>query len=253
MNAAYVKACLNLYAILQNLEELVQHDPEAASLSSDWQLCIQFSVRNGPVAHVIFDKGICRVGRGIHPKPQVKLYFTSPDHLNRMMDGQANPIPLKGLTRLGFLTREFPKLTDRLEACLKPAADQLADPVFLALNTRMTLFTAAYAARELALHDPIGRLIAPSIPDGTISLMILPDGPAATLRFHEGQIDVTKTTVEAPNALMQMDGMIIAHEFLNGRLDTFAAIASGRIRIRGRIPMIDAMGTILDRVPHYLS
>jgi hypothetical protein len=170
-----------------------------------------------------------------------------------MMDGKANPVPLKGFTRLGFLTREFPKLTERLESYLKPTADLLSDPECMALNTRMTLYTAAFAARELALHDTVGRLLASSIPDGSVSMMVMPDGPAATLRFARGAIDIVKSADETPDALMQMDGMGTAHEFLNGQLDTFAAIASGRIRIRGRIPMIDALGTILDRVPRYLS
>jgi hypothetical protein len=253
MPDAFVKACLNLNAVLPNLEELVRHDSESARLSRYWQLCIQFRVRNGPAAHIVFDAGACRVSPGIHPKPQIKLYFTSPSHFNRMMDGKANPVPLKGFTRLGFLTREFPKLTERLESYLKPTADLLSDPECMALNTRMTLYTAAFAARELALHDTVGRLLASSIPDGSVSMMVMPDGPAATLRFARGAIDIVKSADETPDALMQMDGMDTAHEFLNGQLDTFAAIASGRIRIRGRIPMIDALGTILDRVPRYLS
>jgi len=253
MDAAYVKACLNLYAVLPNLEELVRHDPASASLSKNWDVCIQFSVRKGPAAYVIFDKECCTVSRGTHPQPQVKLYFTSPDHLNRMMDGKANPIPLKGFTLLGFLSKEFSKLTDRLEAFLKPDEERLAEPDFLALNTRMTLYTAAYAARELALHDKVGRLIAPSIPDGAVSLAILPEGPAATLRFDRGGITVSKSGDDTPDALMQMDSVGTAYDFFNGRIDTFAAITDGRIRIRGRIPMIDALGTILDRVPNYLS
>ena len=253
MDADRVKASLNLHAVLPNLEELVRHDPESARLSGNWDISIQFSVRKGPAAHVVFDKGRCTVGRGPHPKPQVKLYFTSPGHLNRMMDGKANPIPVKGFTQLGFLSKEFSKLTDRLEAFLKPDEERLAEPDFLALNTRMTLYTAAYAAREIALHDKVGRLIAPSIPDGAVSLAILPDGPAATLRFHQGAIDVRKSGADTPDALMQMDSMATAFDFFNGRIDTFSAIAEGRIRIRGRIPMIDALGTILDRVPNYLS
>ena len=253
MDAAYVKACLNLHAVLPNLEELVAHDPESARLSKNWDIRIQFLARNGPTASVAFDRGQCTVNRGNHAKPHVKLFFTSPDHLNRMMDGKANPIPVKGFTRLGFLSKEFPKLTDRLEAILKAGEEQLRDPDILALNTRMTLYTAAYAARELLLYDKVGRLIAPSIPEGAISLAILPDGPEVTLRFDHGRIDVLKSGVDAPHALIQLGSMAIAHDFLNGHLDTYAAITDGRVRIRGQIPMIDALGTVLDRVPHYLS
>lgn len=253
MDAPYVKACLNLYAVLQNIEELVRHDRDAARLVQNWRVGIRFIVRKGPSVHIEFKNGTCTVGHIANTPADVKLYFTSPDHLNRMMDGRANPIPIKGFTRLGFLTREFSRLTDNLESYLKPDETRLADPAVLALNTRMTLYTAAFAAREIALHDSIGRLIAPSIPDGTVTLAILPDGPAVTIRFNGGDIHVKKTAAETPDALMQMDGVGTAHEFLNGRIDTFAAIADGRIRIRGRIPMIDAMGTILDRVPRYLS
>ena len=253
MDASYVKACLNLHAVLQNLEELIRYDRDAARLARHWRIGIQFIVRKGPSTHVWFADGTCMVRRKAVTAPDVKLFFTSPEHLNRMMDGNATPIPLKGFGRLGFLTREFPKLTDRLEDYLKPDEARLSDPAILALNTRMTLYTAAFAARELTLHDSIGRLIAPSIPDGAITMQILPNGPAATLRFDKGEIHVEKKAAESPDALMQMDGVDTAHAFLNGRLDAFSAIACGRIRIRGRIPMIDALGTILDRVPHYLS
>ena len=164
MDAAYVKACLNLHAVLPNLEELVVHDPESARLSKNWDIRIQFLARNGPTAWVAFDRGCCTVNRGKHVKPDVKLFFTSPGHLNRMMDGKANPIPVKGFTRLGFLSKQFPKLTDRLEAILKAGEEQLRDPVVLDLNTRMTLYTAACAAREI-IREPRG--LTPSIKRGS--------------------------------------------------------------------------------------
>ena len=253
MDYAFIKASLNLHAVLQNLEELVRYDPTSAELARPWRVAIQFIVRNGPTAYIQFKDGTCTVEAKRHPHPDVKLYFTSPDHLNRMMDNNANPIPLKGFTRLKFLTKEFPKVTDRLEYYLKPTDERLKSPEYLVLNTRMTLNTAAFAVRDLALYDPIGKLNAAHIPDGTIVMEILPDGPAVHIRFEDGRIEVEKASAKNPMALMQMRDMETASAFLNGRLDAFTAVAAGDIRIRGRIPMIDAMGTILDRIPHYLS
>ena len=111
-----IKAQVNLYAVLQNLEDLVRLDSEMAELTKDWDTAIQFSVKNGPAAYVEFKKGECRHGVGRHAHPSIKLFFLSAEHLNRMFDGKANPIPLKGFTRLGFLKNEFTALTERLAA-----------------------------------------------------------------------------------------------------------------------------------------
>lgn len=253
MNPEFIKASLNLHAVLQNLEDLVAHDPEIGDLARGWRVAIQFAVFKGPAAYIEFKDGICRVGRGAHAAPDVRLFFTSPAHLNRMMDGKGNPIPLKGFTRLGFLTKEFPKATDRLEYYLKPTDDLLADSAYLALNTRMTLNTAAFAVKELAGLDPIGRLNAAHMPDGTVLMKILPDGPAAHVQFSSGDIQVFKGDVDRPAAMLLFKDFEIANRFLNGKMDVFTAVAAGDVMIKGQTPMLDALGLILDRVPVYLS
>jgi hypothetical protein len=253
MSYDLIKANLNLYAVLRNLEDLVAHDPETARTVKDWQVSIQFSVRGGPQLHVSFDKGVCRVGRGRHPNPSVKLFFTSPSHLNRMMDGEANPIPLKGFTRIGFLTKEFPKATDRLEYFLKPTDERLQDPTYLALNTRMTLNTAAFSVGELAPLDHLAKLNAAHIQDGTVLIKILPDGPAACVTFDGGRIDAAKEEVSRPTARLQLRNMQVANDFFNGKLDLFTAATTGDVMIKGQTPMLDALGLILDRIPVYLT
>ena len=179
-----VKAHLNLYAVLQNMEELVAHDTATVEVARDWHITIQFSVRNGPAGFLEFKNGVCRFGKGQHASPSVRLFFTSPAHFNRMMDGKGNPIPLKGFTRIGFLTKEFPKATDRLEYFLTPTDELLTDPQYLALNTRMTLNTAAFAVVELARYDRIGRLNAAHIMNGGVLMKILPEGPDGIYLRH---------------------------------------------------------------------
>lgn len=252
VNYELIKANLNLHAVLKNLEDLVVYDAEAAALVENWDVCIQFVVWNGPKAYCAFEHGVCTVGRGRHKHPSVMLLFVSPKHFNRMMNGKGLPIPLKGLTRLGFLKTEFARLTERLEYYLKPTDELLTDDSYLDLNTRLTLNTAAFAVREIALFDPIGRLAASSVRNGSVNLKILPDGPCVYVDLHDGDVEAGKGEAEKPMALISMKNVRAANDFLNGRTDNFAAIASGDIMIRGQIPMLESITLILDRIPLYL-
>ncbi len=253
MDYETIKAGLNLYAVLKNLEELVIYDSEMALLAKDWDVSIQFSVANGPKSCICFKNGTCTVIRGKHNRPDIKLFFFSPKHLNKMFDGKSNPVPLKGFSRIGFLTKEFPKLTDKMEHYLKPTDELLKNPDYLTLNTRMTLNTAVFAIKELAENDPVGKVVASRIRDGNLLMKILPDGPSAFLEFCAGRIKPGKGDVEKPMACMYMKDMTVANNFLNDKIDAFTAIATGDVIIKGQTPMLDNVSLILDRIPLYLT
>jgi hypothetical protein len=253
MSVQMIKANLNLYAVLRNLEDLVSHDPETASRVKDWHTSIAFRVLAGPKAYVEFKDGGCTVGQGRSRSPSVLLFFTSPAHLNRMMDGKANPIPLKGFTKLGFLKKDFTQVTDKLAYYLKPTDELLKDPHYLELNTRLTLCTAAFAVKEIGRHDPIGKLATGRAGNGVVNMKILPDGPAVHVLFHDGDIHAGRGEADTPAALMYMKDSKVANAFLNNKTDPFTAIASGEVIIKGRIPLLESLSLILDRIPHYLS
>lgn len=248
-----IKAHLNLYAVLQNLEDLTTLDPEMTQLIKNWQISIQFNVLGGPSAYIDFNAGKCAVGRGSHPAPTVKLFFFTPAHLNRMMDGKGTPVPLKGFKKLSFLSKEFSKLTDRLEYYLKPTDEKLATESYLRINTQLTMNTAAYAIRELGEHDPVGKLAVSHIRNGAVLMKTLPDGPSVHLVFDNGSVTPGKGDIDAPMARMYMRDAATANAFLNGKMDAFTAIAGGDVMIKGQIPMLDAMSLVLDRIPLYLS
>jgi len=253
MTTELLKANLNLYAVLKNLEDLVRYDEEMAAMAKNWNLSIQFIVKGGPKAHVTFKNGSCRVERGLLKLPSVALLFTSPEHLNRMFDGKGNPIPIKGFTRLGFMTKKFPKLTEKLEHYLKPNDELLKDQKYLQMNTRLTLNTAAWAVKELSLLDPPSMACAQNVRDGTVLLKVLPDGPAVHIRAFNGQLEPGKGDVERPMARMLMRNQEVANAFLNGKMDTFAAVVSGDVAIRGQVSMLDNLAIILDRIPFFLN
>ncbi len=253
MSAELVRARLNLGAVLKNLEFAGAVDAEAAAITASWNISVQFTILRGPAAWVEYSNGTCRQDTGQHPNPDVRLLFVSPAHLNKMFAGSGMPIPAKGFSRLGFLKNDFPKITDRLEAILKPKTDPMADEALLAANTTLTLCTAAHAVRELAASDPVCAAIAAGTPAGTLQMRVLPDGPAAWVTFGPGGVTSGMGTVDRPDAKMLFRDMRTAHEVLSGKCDGFTAIGRGGVEVWGMLPLVDNASLIMDRVERYLA
>jgi hypothetical protein len=267
-----IRARLNLYAVLPNLEDVVRQDPQMRALVSDARVTVRFVVANGPRAYVRFSNGVCTVGRGSGPEasgaaagaggaasapssagPSVVLSFASASHLNKMFDGAGSPIPLWGFTRLGFLKHEFTELSDRMAYYLAPTEELLAHPGYLAMNTQLTLNTAAFAVPVLLGHDPDCMPLRHALTQGTIVIKVLPDGPAVSLVCGASGVLPVKGALSHPSALVLLRDLPTASAFLNGKLDTFAAAVTGEVQIWGRIGMVDSLALVLDRVGKYLT
>jgi hypothetical protein len=248
---ALTKAHINLFALLRNLEDLCEMDEESKSLISGKDLSILFSIKGGPQGRLIFKDGKCRFERG-PGSCSMKLYFKSPEHFNSMIDGKANPIPLKGLTRIKFLTNEFTKITDRLAYYLKPTDELLKNPHYFNINTYLTAYTAFYALGEIGNTDPIGQLNAKRIPDGIISISVL-NGPAVHIEVKEGLLQVSKGAHNKPRASMVFQSAETANAILNGKADTYTCMGNGSFSVNGYIPMLDNMNKLLSQVPGYLK
>jgi putative sterol carrier protein len=253
MSYHLIRAGINLYAILKNLEDLIALDEDSRNLIKGKKLSIQFIVKNGPKAWIKFENDACSVGQGNSKGPSVKLWFKSPEHLNNMFDGKANPVPLKGFTKLGFLQKEFGQITQKLEYYLKP--EEVKDPTeeYIKINTTFTLTVAAFALPEIGKYDEKAKITASHIKDGIIQMRVLPDGPAVYLKVKDGIISAEKGTVDKPDAVMEMKDFQTANDFLNGKSNPFLAIASGDVIIRGQTGMLDSLSLILDKVQKYVS
>ncbi|MDA3821250.1 MAG: SCP2 sterol-binding domain-containing protein [Bacteroidales bacterium] len=251
MNSELIKAHLNLYAIIKNLEDLIKYDEESAEMAKNWNITLQFKVKNGPQAYISFNNGQCTVGRGKAKKANCKLYFFSPQHLNKMFNGSGTPMILKGFTKIGFLLNDFGKITDRLEYFLKPTDELLNDDKYLALNTRLTMNTAAFSIPELGALDSIARHPASHMRNGTILMKVAEKGPSVHISFKDGQIASYIGDFSKPTAQLSFKDTKTANDFLNGKSDTFTAIATGDVLIKGQTGMLDAVSLILDRIPLY--
>lgn len=245
------KANINLFAVLRNLEELCELDEITQKLVAGKSISIAFHVKAGPDAVLSFQNGKAKLARG-KGKATIKLYFTSPEHLNRMFDGKANPIPFKGITKLKFLTNEFTKLTDRLAYFLKPTDQLLEDLKYMKINTILTANTAFFALAEIGNYDRVGKMNAGRIEDGVISIAVK-DGPAINITAKSGKLRAAKGKGDSPRAFMSFSSVKIANDILNGKRDTYTCIGTGDFEVKGYMPMLDNMNKLLFMVPSFLK
>ena len=245
------KANINLFAILRNLEDLCAMEDETKLIVKDCNISIQFIVKNGPEAFLILKDGKCALQKG-RKRCKIKLYFKNPEHLNKMFDGKANPILLKGFTKLGFLKKEFPKLVEKLTYYLKPTDQLLKDPKYLKINTYLTMFTAFNAMVQIANHDRLGKLNSSRIPDGVVAISILGGGPSIFITSKSGCLEINNETDKLIRAYMNFANLNITNAILNNKVDTYSAIGGGELEIKGCIPMIDNLNKLLSQVPAYV-
>jgi len=219
-------------------------------LIKDKNLSLQIDVKNGPAGVISFKDGQCKFQRGKSPS-NIKLYFRSPQHFNDMVDGRANPMILKGFTKLGFLTKDFTTLTDRLSYYLKPTESLLADQAYARVNTTLTAYTAFFALAEIGNTDPLGKHNGSRIPNGTIAISV-DNGPAIGIEAKAGKLSAKKGLPSTCRASMTFSDMTVAGELLNGKVDSYSCIACKTLKMKGFIPMLDNMNKLLGQVPDYL-
>ncbi len=245
-------AYINMFAILGSLPRLLELDKRAKRLASLKDgISIAFDVTGGPKATFTFDKGRCFVLRGIH-ECDIRLFFKDCDHFNKMIDGTAMPITAKGLTKIGFLTKNFTKMTDILSAYLRPTEENLEKEKFFNISTSLMLSVIGGAVAEIGNHDKIGMFSASNIEDGTVKLSIK-DGPSVYVRSDNHTLTAMNEPFELPRAIMEFGSMKIARNLFDGKVNSFDCIGKQQITMCGFISMLDNVNRILDRVSVYLA
>lgn len=249
-----VTAHINAHAVLGALPVLVARVPEAAQAlaSLDRPTAVLFKAPGVEEAAYTFTRDGVTAGVADGAR-RVTLRFTSADHLNRMVDGKAQPIPLGSPAGLRFLVGPFSTLADLLGRYLRPGPDDLADPEFLETSTVMTLHVAAAAIAQVANHDRSGRFSASMVPDGEVALEV-GDAIDLRLRVDDSDFSFVRTAPTAPpRAALRFADLDVAGDVLAGRASALGSICDGTLGMRGYIPMLDNVSRILDRVGHYLG
>ena len=244
---------IHLFAVLPRLGDLLRLDEEAWGLARDLDLCLDFVVLGGPVAHLRFRKGRFEHGPGRLGFPALALVFTSCGRLNRMFDGEKIvPIPMGGLHQLPKV-KHFEALTERLTRYLKPSPDDLADENFRARHVELSLLTGLAAACQIGQHDPTALArIMPALHDGTIQFRVK-GGPSAYVSISHGKLSATAGEAADPTALLEFKDLDFTTRLIRGEVDSFSAVGATDIRMHGDLFMADEFNALFDRVGLFLS
>jgi hypothetical protein len=252
MTDQMAKAYINMKGVMRALVYLCDLDQEAAELIKSTNVTIQFSVKHGPAARLIFKDGKCSFEEG-KGRSNVKLWFSSPGKFNSMMEGKGNPVILKGYTRLGFLLKGFSKLTKRLEYYLKPDENSSYDESYNEINTILTFFTAFNSLAEIGMHDPVGMKIMQKERNGIFCASIENTGYAVRLKMSKGQIKTTEDSDGSPEMHLIFSNLKKTNDLLNGRSDFLTAIGFGDVKVKGYLPVMQSVELLVPRLAAYLK
>ena len=250
-----VLAHCNLFGVFGAIPELLRVDDNARALVEKYRISIGFAIKNGPRATLRFENGRAELIEGCE-QCTIKLYFPSCKKFNDMIDGTGMPIPVSGFHRLGFLLKEFMKLTDILSAYLRPKDGALDAPDFLKKSTKLMLHVIAGAVTQIANVDSVGKFSASNIVDGVIALKIgdpSADGTAVAVQAKDHVLTVLSSVPESVFSEMQFSDYETARALFDGKINAVAAVGTGKVRIFGMISQIDNVNRILDRVSIYLA
>lgn len=247
-------AAINLFAVLRNLEDLCELDNTSKFIVKDAQKIVKFSVPSLPSLSLKFSGGKCQAYQNSGESPNIHLRFTGAEHFNQMIDGKKSPIPVKGLTQLKFLKREFTYLTENLTKYLRPTPEDLAkaDPYKNEVRTYLTAYAAFYAIACVAKYDSVGQQIAQKTEDGAIGIRIA-GKTLLSVVINNGDFSIVKGAHAATRAYMDFADLATASGILQGQLDTYACVGKGTLAASGRIPMLDNLNKLLNRVSYYLQ
>ena len=251
MTDARTLAYINLFAVLGAIPYLCQLDAESAALIEGETVSIGFAVKDGPQATLFIGGGKARMAPGVD-RCQVKLPFSSCEKFNGLIDGTTTPIPTRGFTKIGFLTGNFTKLTDRLSMFLRPEPEALKDPEFFRVSTTLMFHVIAEAIAQIGNHDPVGQFSASNITDGIAKLSIA-GGPSVALRCQNHHLTAIHQEPKEYLSYMEFQGLHLARDLFDGKVNAIAAVGLGQVRIGGMISQIDNINRILDRVAIYLA
>ena len=246
-------ANVNLFAILRNLEDLLNLDAEAVEILGDKSLNLKISVFKGPTGSLHFSEGKC-VFQPSRDNPDAIFFFRSLHHFNQLTQKKAMPILLKGFTSIPFLLNQFKKMTDLLDKYLHPTVTDLQDERLMRTNTILTFFTVFYAMVEVANSDPVGRKVAARIPDSVIHIYIEDGAEAAvTVTAHEGTLSIEKGLHHKADAILNFSSFSSANQLLLQLKDHHVSLVEGGVRLFGHLGILDELNCLLYRLPFYVD
>lgn len=237
--ASFVRA----HATLRLITEL---SPEIIRASFPGRATIQILAPGGPACSIRVAGGKATFRSTRRVFPTVSLWFPKPAHVAALLAGGKAPvIPIPASPRFITGVKAFRKLTGAVQEAFQ-------DPEH---RVRLLLMGTLFALEEVASRDSYVAARARRIPDGTIAVSVEGDDEVRGW-FRKGPEGITTGSGapdSTPNAELQFADRDAAEALLAGKLPAALALAERRVRLYGRIPMIQNLFPVLDRVAVYMG
>ncbi|TVQ23028.1 MAG: hypothetical protein EA382_10935 [Spirochaetaceae bacterium] len=238
--AAFVRASVTV--------RLIEHlRLEAFAALPARSVTIHLRVPRGPVCSISARRDGAFASDRARGWPSLILFFPGPIDLVRVLSGtKGRVIPIPTGFRFVRAGASFRALTGALAAAF---ADDQTRP-------RMLLLATLFAVEQVARHDPYVAARLARIPHGTIMVtmastraMILRDANGLSVRAEQATADDVDASA---NAELEFADADTALALLTGKISAAIALAERRVLLHGRIPMIQNLFPIIDRVGVYL-
>jgi hypothetical protein len=252
MTDPMAKACINMKGVLRSLTYLCSLDAQAADTIKNADITVQFSIKNGPAVRLKFDHGVCTFADG-KGSADIKLYFSTPEKFNALMDGNGMPTILKGFTKLNFLLKDFMKLSDRLAYFLRPDPEAVQDDRFREISTLLTFYTAFNALPEIGMHDPVGAQVIRKAADGQLCVSIEGTEHAVRMKVKKSHMGILSASDGSPEMYLKFSDIGEVGDVLNGRTDFLTAVGLGGVRLGGYIPVMMSVEHLVPLLGVYLK
>lgn len=243
-------ASLYADAVLPCLADLLAIDPWAAKVagSKPWQVALEIPGRR-PVRLAYAGGGL--VSAESAPGRPLRLRFQSARHFTRTCLGEARwpPMPVGGWSQLPRVGK-FSALARYLNEVMEIGAG--------AGEVRTRLLFGSLLVRALAvlcLGQPEAAALLRRFGATTFAFAI----GGQTLSWFRSNPSRSHYAGFAgapplPATLtIDFESLDIARAAAEGRLDQFAAIGLGQVKVQGLTPLGDALDILLDRIDHYLQ
>ncbi len=250
------QAYVNFYSAIGTLCKYVEMDTNAKELAKKQNLTIRFDVKGGgPDGILEFKDGAVSTRPYDGSSTNIHLICTSPAQFNKVVDGKATPIPVKGIFKtLSFMSgagNTFSTLTDEMGSIMRTGA-YLDGTKAQDMCTILSFYAMVAGIAQIGNVDKIGKVAMARIPDGEASMQIA-GSVDITLIKKDGKLTFSTEASKNPRAYMIFADLDTASGLISGELDAMVCLANGKLEVKGFMPMIDNINKILNLVPKYLS
>ena len=247
---AYVKSG----SAFQLLNLLAEEDPETREIIKNKSFTLGLRVAGGMKRSVRISDGRIEPIDGSIKGSGVIFRFPAYNELNNLLSGKkAKLLPILLSLSAGKIIAGFKALTSRIPVYMNAEADFLEEN--FRFITRMLMCAALRGIKEVAENDSYTSARVSGIPDGIISIQAENDSKLeARIEKTGGSFTVqTRSDGRKPNAVLIFKDAETAYKLFTGKINAVVALGTSDVRIRGRIPMIQGLFPILDRLSYYMA